>query len=210
MKQCLEKLPPQASDCGVGKALDALFDADANITDVLRSKVNETITDPVDEAMALKLAETIGKALDHEDLRTGAQSGEKGDTRASLLGARRRKAHDPDDQPEIWLKSGGPLGVKRHPEDRSIFPKKHEGNPDIVADVDVSTGRCTDSRLTVAFLWLAEAAMEPLVGPSMNLPSAIAHRCGEGPTYRRSDGLTCFCILAVTTSCSVASHRCRG
>ena len=42
--------------------------------------------------------------------------------RAGLLGAWRKAAGDPDDQPEIWLREGAPAGIREAAKHRGVFP----------------------------------------------------------------------------------------
>ncbi len=50
--------------------------------------------------------------------------------RAGLLGAWRMAAGDPDDQPERWLREGGPAGVRLVPEHRGVYPPVDDEAPD--------------------------------------------------------------------------------
>ncbi len=49
--------------------------------------------------------------------------------RAGLLGAWRLAAGDPDDQPELWLREGGPAGVRAFPEHRGVYPPVDDETP---------------------------------------------------------------------------------
>ena len=57
--------------------------------------------------------------------------------RPHLLAAWRSFAKDPDDQPELWLARGAPLGIRVAPIDVGVFPKyvdeKLENDPEEVA-----------------------------------------------------------------------------
>ena len=58
------------------------------------------------------------------------------DVLAHLLGAWRQSAQDPDDQPEQWLQSGGPAGIRLFPAHRGIFPlySETEDDPNLHTD----------------------------------------------------------------------------
>ena len=51
------------------------------------------------------------------------------------MAAWRKYVHDPDDAVEEWFLTGSPMGIKRTPVDRGIFPLY----PDALAVTDPST-----------------------------------------------------------------------
>jgi len=80
------------------------------------------------------LADIVG-ATDTEPVHNGVY-----DTcvRAGLLGAWRKAAGDPDDQPEEWLRTGAPAGIRCVPADRGIFPRVDDvmDDPELLGTFD--------------------------------------------------------------------------
>ena len=52
---------------------------------------------------------------------------------------------DPDTEPELWLRGGGPLGLRCFPRDRGIFPRYDDERPELdpeTVDPDVEGDVC--------------------------------------------------------------------
>ena len=114
MRDCLNKIAPGDGDCGIVASFQNLFKDEPDIRRV-HGRLTGACTDAVSEEVEKKLAMTLGAPLGCDDIRTGTEAGKCGEVRSTLLGAWRRRANDPDGQPEGWLSDGGPLGILHHP-----------------------------------------------------------------------------------------------
>ena len=106
----------------VGKALEVLLTSRPSIVkdidDALQAKtamVCPVRPEDLAEAQAA-VASVIGC---HDRYRSAGCRTELND---NILESWRRFCRDPDDQPEVWCRTGGPLGLRLAPEDRGVFP----------------------------------------------------------------------------------------
>ena len=111
----------------ISKALDAYFEANPGVEDKIFDAVRLGFDGhPIDDETEKMIARVLGDAIGCTDFKKGKDSGYSSDLRVALIAAWRRASSDPDDQVEQWLREGGPLGIRKQPLDRGIFPQHDE------------------------------------------------------------------------------------